>query len=346
MVGAKNLAGAIDAVCIGETMVSFVSTEEPVCYRAIAAGAESNVAMAMARMGCRTSWLSRVGDDPLGRLVEASVGSAGVDVTVVRDPDRPTGVMVKHVAGSEKVSSYYRSESAARALGPDDLQRAVDARWIHVTGITPALSASARELVHAVVSRDMSHDGRVSFDVNYRPRLWPDARTAAETLLPLARSADVVFVGDDEAHALFDTDSTPSLVDLILRRDGQELVVKRGRGDASVNTVDGEISVPAMPTHPVDVTGAGDAFAAGYLAASCFDWPVAARLRLGHVLASRVVASTNDALGALTDEELEGLTPAALASQWEGDSTSRDIGGGMSPTRDGACSGGVKRELS
>lgn len=307
-----------DVVCIGETMVSFVATDEPHLYRAIVAGAESNVAMDMARLGCRTGWVSRIGDDPFGRLVEEWVASAGVEVSVLRDPERPTGLMIKHPAGSEKVSSYYRSESAARWLRPEDLRRVAASRWVHVSGITPALSASAADLVRAVVEGYLGDDTRVSFDVNLRQSLWPDARTATETLLPLARGADVVFIGDDEAAFLFGIESSDALADLILRRADQELIVKRGPGEASAITFEGEVSVPALPTRAVDVTGAGDAFAAGYLAGSCFHWPVVARLRLGHILASRVVASTDDVLGVLSDEEVEGLSPEALAAIWEG----------------------------
>ncbi len=318
MDGVEVPGDRLDVVCIGETMVSFVATDDPYLYRAIVAGAESNVAMDMARLGCRTGWVSRIGDDPFGRLVEQWVASAGVEVSVVRDPERPTGLMIKHPAGSEKVSSYYRSQSAARVLHPDDLQRVAGSRWVHVSGITPALSPSAADLVRAVVEGYFGEDTLVSFDVNLRESLWPDTPKAAETLLPLARAADVVFIGDDEAAVLFGTESSDALADLILRRDDQELVVKRGPGEASTITFDGEISVPALPTRAIDVTGAGDAFAAGYLAGCCFGWPVVARLRLGHILASRVVASTDDVLGVLSDEELEGLSPEALATTWEG----------------------------
>ena len=307
-----------DAVCIGETMVSFVATDEPDRYRAIVAGAESNVAMDMARLGQRTSWVSRVGDDPFGHRVVEWVASAGVDVSVLWDPEHPTGLMIKHPAGSEKVSSYYRGDSAARSLQPGDLQRAPKARWVHVTGITPALSASAADLVRAVVTGYFGPGTRVSFDVNVRQSLWPDARTASEALLPLAQGADLVFIGDDEAEYLFGTGSAAAIADLILRRADQTLVVKRGPGDASAITLEDETRVPALPTKALDVTGAGDAFAAGYLAASCLDWPVVARLRLGHALASRVVASTDDTLGPLSDEELGRLSPEALASMWEG----------------------------
>ncbi|MBT8196989.1 MAG: sugar kinase, partial [Acidimicrobiia bacterium] len=216
-----------DVTTIGETMVAFVSRDGSTTFQAIAAGAESNVARTLAGLGLAARWVSRLGDDPLGDFLEQRVAESGADVEVVRDPNFPTGVMTKHISGSTTASQYYRSQSAARGLSPADLERAGSSRWIHVTGITPALSASAAELVEAV----MANTGGflVSFDFNYRPALWRDEHTAAETLRNLARRADVVFIGDDEAEALYPAASDHAgLAVLILERADQELIVKQG----------------------------------------------------------------------------------------------------------------------
>lgn len=308
----------LDAVCVGETMASFVATDDPRRYLAIAAGAESNVAIGMARLGCRVRWVSRIGDDPLGRLVEASVAASGVEVSVVRDPTHPTGVMVKHPAGAHKHSSYYRSESAARSLEPGDLERIGDARWIHVTGITPALSDSAHRLVQTVVSSERSGGHRVSFDVNYRPSLWSGPGSAAETILPIARRADLVFIGDDEADALLGTSSASRVGEELLTEDHHVVVLKEGSEGATAMTRDAIVSIPAMAEEPIDVTGAGDAFAAGFLAATCFEWPTDARLRLGHLAAARVIRQLEDAMAPLTEDELDELSPSYLERRWRG----------------------------
>jgi 2-dehydro-3-deoxygluconokinase len=305
-----------DAVAVGETMVAFVSHDDPQHFRAILAGAESNVAIGLAQLGCNSRWVSRLGDDPLGDFVVESITARNVDVAASRDATRPTGVMTKHITAGGTVGQYYRSESAARELSVDDLDRAEPARWIHVTGITAALSESAADLVTAIVEHRTGHDGRVSFDVNYRPALWPDASAAAGVFLPLARRADVVFVGDDEAGTLFGAGDARELAGLILRRADQELVLKRGSGPASVLTLDGEVSAPALPAVVVDPTGAGDAFAAGYLAGTIFGWPAEARLRLGHLMGSRVVGVLDDVPPPFTEAELEAHSPAALAARW------------------------------
>ncbi len=158
----------------------------------------------------------------------------------------------------------------------------------------------------------------MAFDVNHRPALWPDPPTAARVLLPLARRADVVFIGDDEAETLFGTSDTGALATLILRREGQELVLKRGSGPATLVTGDRQVSQPALPARVIDPTGAGDAFAAGYLAATSFGWPLRARLQLGHLMAARVVGVLEDVPPPFTAVELGALSPASLASRWAG----------------------------
>jgi 2-dehydro-3-deoxygluconokinase len=224
--------------------------------------------------------------------------------------------MTVHVDGAaERHTAYYRSQSAAQSMGPEDLLRAGPTRWIHVTGITPALSDSAAALVDRVAGR-VGHEARVSFDVNYRPALWPDTATAARVLLPLATAADVVFLGDDESGALFGTSDTDVLCDLLLHHADQQVVLKRGPGAASVIERDCVTSESALPAEILDVTGAGDAFAAGYLAASVFGWSVRERLRLGHVMGSRVVGTLEHTPPPFPSDEASRISPEWLRAHW------------------------------
>jgi 2-dehydro-3-deoxygluconokinase len=305
-----------DVTTIGETMIAFVADDRTSDFVAVTAGAESNVAAGLAALGCTSRWVSRLGDDPLGRLVADEIATRGVDVAVEIDPERQTGVMTKHLVDGVTDRRYYRAGSAASALSPTDIARLGGAAWVHVTGITPALSGTARDLIDAVADRHGIGDAKVSFDVNLRPALWNDLDGAAEVLVSIARRCDLVFVGDDEAEALFGTSDTGALADLILRRDDQELVVKRGSGPATVATADTLVTEPALAVEVVDPTGAGDAFAAGYLAGRLWGWPAADRLRLGHAMASRVLGTVADVVPPFEPAELERLTPDALASRW------------------------------
>lgn len=280
-----------DLVAVGETMATFVRSGPVDSYRLITAGAESNVAAGMAALGCRSRWLSRVGEDDLGAFVAGSLAAAGVDVVVERDPGRPTGAAVKEIGGSGSRMRYYRAGSAASRLDLLDLRPAREAPRLHLTGVTPALSAQNRGVVDQLLAE---RRGGTSFDINYRPVLWSGAEEAAGVLIPLARAADLVLIGDDEARALLGSDDIDVVAREILVRPEQELVLKRGPQDAVLATSAGLIAEPAFRVDVVDLTGAGDAFAAGYLAASVWGWPARARLRLGHVLASRVVGVPGD----------------------------------------------------
>ncbi|MET9803475.1 PfkB family carbohydrate kinase [Streptomyces sp. NPDC006368] len=200
-----------DVVCLGESMVTFLPSrpgrlaDVPSFTRAIG-GAESNVACALAAAGHRVRWVSRVGADGFGDHLVAAIAAYGVDTRAVRrDPHRPTGVYFRtatdRAADAHEVV-YYRAGSAASAMSPDtvvydDLH---STRVLHLSGITAALSAGCLALMRDLTRR---RPGRplLSFDVNHRPSLWRDAPADPAVLLDLARGADLVFVGEDEAEA-------------------------------------------------------------------------------------------------------------------------------------------------
>jgi 2-dehydro-3-deoxygluconokinase len=316
---ASSRGDDIDLVTVGETMGALVRGEAAGCYRATPIGAESNVAVGMAQLGCRTRWISRLGDDEIGRFVAEFVAGHGVEVDVDWDPCHVTGLCTKEFSPAGTRVRYYRSQSAARHLNETHLARLAGSRWVHVTGVTAALSPSCLAMVSKIVQRRKVDAGRVSFDVNYRPALWSAPDHAAATLLPLARAADTVFIGDDEARVLLGSSDEAEVRRLILTRDDQAVVLKRGPGEASVVTLTDSVSEPALAAPVVDVTGAGDAFAAGYLAASLWGWQPAERLRLGHAMAARVVGLTADLAPNLDRSETERLIASVRRPSHDGD---------------------------
>ncbi|MFC3996707.1 sugar kinase [Nocardiopsis sediminis] len=288
----------VDLLAIGETMVMVTPRDggrltAGADYALSPGGAESNVAALMAQLGHSTAWASAVGDDPLGDIVVGSLRGHGVDVGLVRrDPHRPTAVYFKDPAPSGTSVHYYRSGSAASALGRDDLAewRSRPAAVVHVSGITAALSEQCRDLLrHIVFDRPLG--GLVSFDVNRRPALWgPDG--GADELLALARRSDIVFVGRDEAEALWGTSDAESVRDLI--DAPRYLVVKDADIEAVAFTPEGTVRAASRRVDVVDPVGAGDAFAAGWLSGLVDDRPESMRLRMGHYVASRVLMSPSD----------------------------------------------------
>lgn len=294
----------MDLVTLGETMGLFVRVDNSDRFQRLYVGAESNVAVALARLGHRVRWVSRLGEDDLGDYIAGQLNNEGVEAVVERDPDRNTGLMLKELHGDATAVRYYRHDSAASAIRSVPPRVLDGAARLHLTGITPALSEGCRRAVHELVDRASERDIRFSFDVNYRPPLWDDAREARRELLALARRAHLVFAGTDEAEFLTDT-GDPQAFAHHLGLDGErQFVVKQGAHGATHVAAGSCLHSPALPTTVVDLTGAGDAFAAGYLSATIRGASVLGRLQLGNMLASRAIQVVGDLGNALSSSEV------------------------------------------
>ncbi|ANS63462.1 PfkB family carbohydrate kinase [Streptomyces lincolnensis] len=287
-----------DVVCVGETMAVLSPPDarplgEQNTLRMAVGGAESNVACGLAGLGHRAAWLSRVGDDPFGRRIMADLAARGVDVSAVEtDPEHPTGVYFKDPGPDRTRTYYYRGGSAATRMGPELARDPVlrQARMVHLSGVAAALSDSCARLLRTLLSGP-ARKPAVSFDVNHRPALWRGA-DAARSLLVLARCADIVFVGRDEAETLWGTASCDAVADLL--SPAPVVVVKDAEHGATSYANGVRTFVPSLPTKVVEPVGAGDAFAAGYLAAVLENRDERSRLRLGHLAAAAALRTRDD----------------------------------------------------
>lgn len=263
-----------ELVTLGETMVVLAATVlGPMRYsetfRRAAGGAESNVAIGVVRLGHTAGWISRLGDDELGRYLLATIRGEGVDVSQVRlDPDAPTGLYLKDrpAAGDPSVL-YYRRGSAASRLSPADLDPAYirGARVLHLTGITPALSEGCRETVRAALGIAREAGVLVSFDPNFRRRLWPEAE-AAPVFRELAARADLLLPGLAEGEIMTGLREPEAIARALLDLGPGTVVLKLGPEGALLADAGGIRHIPGFPMSPVDTVGAGDAFAAAFLA--------------------------------------------------------------------------------
>jgi 2-dehydro-3-deoxygluconokinase len=268
-------------------------------------GAESNVAIGLSRLGVPAGWVSALGEDELGELVLHRVRAEGVDTSAVRRvADRPTGLYLREeVAGALRVY-YYRRGSAASTLAPGAFDPAVldGAGFLHLTGITGALSPESAEFLIWAARTARQAGVRVSYDVNYRSRLWEPAaaRAASEAMLPYV---DLLLVGDEEARALWGWDDDTCL-DRLADAGPREVVLKQGaRGCAAV--VGGErLTSPGFPARQLDPIGAGDAFAAGYLAATLWNLDPPGRLRTANAMGAFCVQNLGDYEGLPSRREL------------------------------------------
>lgn len=303
-------------VTLGETMAVFTSDQvgplrHATTMRVGVAGAESNVAIGARRLDHPTAWMGRVGADELGQLVLGRLRAERVDVdAAVLDPDAPTGLMVKeHRTANLTRVLYYRRGSAGSRLEPGDLDEARirAARVLHLTGITPALGATARAAVHAAAETARGAGVPVSLDVNYRSALWPPERAAAE-LRDLARGCELLFAGEDEAELLVGDRGGPERAAVALAALGPRQAVVRLGASGAVAVIDGEPHrQPGLPVDAVDPVGAGDAFVAGYLAGVLDGLAGADRLRTGVACGAFAVTVAGDWEGLPTRDELDLL---------------------------------------
>ncbi|MDX6630310.1 MAG: 2-dehydro-3-deoxygluconokinase [Gaiellales bacterium] len=300
-----------DVVTLGEALVALVADEgRPLAaagtFTPFVAGAEANVAMGLARLDRSVAFVGRVGADGLGQMVRTGLRGEGVDVRWLSDDaSAPTGALARDRRTFPPCEVVYlRRGSAASRLDAGDVAAAGEliagARWLHLTGITPALSESCHAAVNAALKFARAGSVRVSLDVNLRRRLWSE-REAATVLRDLAERCDLVIAGEDEAVLLCGA-ADPTV---LAERFGVEAVVKRGARGAIGCRGEDVAEDAGISVMPVDVVGAGDAFTAGYLDALLDGASLADALRRGNACGAIAVSAVGDATGLPTRAELQ-----------------------------------------
>jgi 2-dehydro-3-deoxygluconokinase len=276
------------------------------------AGAESTVCIGVSRLGGAARWVGAVGDDEVGALVRRTLAAEGVEIDgIAVDPERPTGLMLKERRTSAATRvRYYRRHGAGGSLAPEHVveRDVVRAAWLHLSGITPALSPSAREAVRHATELTSAATTRFCFDVNFRSALWsPDE--AVPVLTELAKRADLLLATLEEAALLTGTTTDdPAHAASALASLGPQLVVVKLGADGAVAWDDGVVHhVSALPTTLVDPVGAGDSFAAGLLADLARGAALESALGTAAAVAAIDVSCPGDWEGLPTRAELEQL---------------------------------------
>jgi 2-dehydro-3-deoxygluconokinase len=264
----------MDVVTFGETMVLFnPETEGPLRYvgtftKSIG-GAESNVAIALARLGHSAGWFSKLGDDEFGRYIKSTIMGEEVDVSrVTIDPKRTTGILFKERFSTVNPNVYYyRKGSAASHLKIEDLDMDYisKAKILHVTGISLALSDEMREAVFFAVTEARKRGVLISFDPNIRLKLW-SKEEARETILKMVQLTDILFPGKEEAELLLGLTESEEIADSFMNLGVKTVALKLGKSGCYVKNNETEAFVHGYTVdHPVDTVGAGDGYAAGFL---------------------------------------------------------------------------------
>lgn len=265
-----------DAFTLGETMIrftpkGFTRLEESSELELRIGGSESNVAVALSRLGLKVAWASKLPRNPLGDLVVRRLASFGVDVSQVRwDQAGRMGLYFIEPGAAPRSSAvlYDRSHSAASRMEPADFDwSAIDGcRHVHLTGITPALSTTAADTTAAALREARTRGKTVSFDVNYRARLWP-AELARETLLPLIRDVDLLICPVADALQVFGINATAEETAQQLGEltRAEHIALTLGGGGALLWDRREFHHASPFPVQAIDRVGAGDAFDAGLI---------------------------------------------------------------------------------
>lgn len=239
-------------------------------FRRSVAGAESNVAAGLARLGHWARWIGRVGDDPAGEAVLRELRADGVDVSCAEmDPESPTGLLMRDSHPQRSIDvQYFRTGSAASLLSPAQItpEALAGVRVVHVTGITPMLSEQAEQATHALIEGARQAGAAVSFDPNVRRKLGTD-HDWIRTVGPLLREADLVLAGEDELELLLGAGQEEGAKALLTLGRARMVVVKRRDHSAVAHSAEGQWTQQPFDVPVADPVGAGDAFAAGWLSA-------------------------------------------------------------------------------
>ncbi|MDQ0039800.1 sugar kinase [Variovorax boronicumulans] len=308
---------AFDVALFGEAMMLLVADrpgplENAQSFHKRTAGAETNVAIGLSRLGLKVGWASRLGTDSMARALLATMKGEGIDCShVICDPTQRTGFQFKGrvTDGSDPPVEYHRKGSAASQMGPADIDEAWlrSARHLHATGVFAAISETSLQAALKTMDVMRAAGRTISFDTNLRPTLWSSTETMRHWINELASRADWVLPGIEEGLLLTGHDEPEAVARFYRERGAKLVVVKLGAEGAYYDSdVAGTGRVDGFPVKEViDTVGAGDGFAAGVVSALLEGRSVPEAVRRGAWIGARAVQVLGDTEGLPTRAELE-----------------------------------------
>lgn len=262
----------MSVVCMGELLIDFVALESGVTvgdasgFQKAPGGAPANVAVAVSRLSHPSAFLGQVGDDPFGHYLAGVLLSDKVDITGLNFiPHARTALAFVSLAeNGERSFVFYRHPSADMLMRPESVALSVmDAHRVFHFGSITMINEPARAATLYAVQHASSRNMVISYDPNLRLALWPDADAAREGMLIGFDYAHIVKISDEELEFL--VPNTNGDISKLWRDQTQVIIVTHGVGGATAYTRMGKFPVPGFHVTPVDTTGAGDGFVAGFL---------------------------------------------------------------------------------
>ena len=309
------MTNTLDVITFGEAMMLLVADrpgplELAQAFYKRTAGAETNVAIGLARLGLKVGWASRLGTDSMGRYLLAAMTHEGIDCShVVCDASQQTGFQFKGCVtdGSDPPVEYHRKGSAASHMGVADIDEAwlLGARHLHATGVFAAVSGTTLPAAAKTMDLMRAAGRSVSFDPNLRPTLWATPELMRSAINDLATRADWVLPGLEEGRFLTGKDTPESIATFYRQRGAKLVVVKLGRQGAYFDSDSATGYVAGFPVSKVvDTVGAGDGFAVGVISALLDGLSVPAAVRRGAWIGARAVQVLGDSEGLPTRAQL------------------------------------------
>lgn len=305
----------LDVITFGEAMAMFMANEVGPLHRVHQytrdlAGAETNVAIGLARLGFGSGWVSKVGNDSFGRFIVEQLQEEKVNIDyVVTDDQYPTGFQVKErVLKGDPEVQYHRKGSAASQLQVADFNEDyfLRAGHLHMTGIPLALSEHTRRFAQHALTFMRKNNRKVTFDPNLRPSLWDSKEEMIRVTNEIAFQAHYVLPGLSEGEILTGYSEPSDVADFYLNRGVELVVIKLGEQGAYFKTKDVEGTVAGFAVEKViDTVGAGDGFAVGLISGLLESLPIQESVRRANAIGSLAVQSAGDHEGYPTREQLE-----------------------------------------
>lgn len=283
-------------VSIGDCLVAFVRQPNGLWQRDFA-GAEMNFLIGCSRLGLKTGLITSLSADLFGNEIRQLLVREKVDITQVAKTAALTGLIFRELKeGKSAILGYYRQGTAGSCLQPDQLDETylADSSHFHFTGIFPALSEENCATLAAGLKLARKHNLSISFDANIRWQLFTTKAKARRLLLPYIADCELFLSGKEEAEFLLETRNQEILFNRLKELGVKHMVLKMG-AEGSVGFSDDEMLFqPASQVMPLDPTGAGDAFNAGYIYAHLQGWNLRKKLAFAAFLGGKVAASSSD----------------------------------------------------
>ncbi|EHI97533.1 MULTISPECIES: sugar kinase [unclassified Clostridium] len=293
----------LDVITIGDAMIAMCPQEKgPIIFcdtfKRKTGGAELNVAIGCARLGLKSGWISRLGNDDFGKYILKTVRGEGIDTSEVELVDgHPTSVYFREVLsdGSSR-SFYYRENSPTSTMKSEELNEEYfkQSKVLHITGVFPSITKNNQEIILEAVKLAKKHNLTVSFDPNIRLKMWTkeEAKAYIEKLLP---DVDILLVGDEEIEILLGETTIEDAIKTFHGYGIDKVIVKKGAKGALGSDGKNVYEVEAIkPKALVDTVGAGDGFAAGFLTAFCEGKTLEECVKFANAVGSLVVGVEGD----------------------------------------------------